>query len=81
MTADANTLDLPVVSEGDHIPLPNAGTVYSWAGLQVSEPASPQDYPLTGNCHCGRWLIRLDPGVPWHPRGSEELIDAPSGTW
>jgi hypothetical protein len=55
----------------DHDVKPQAGTIYAWNGL-ASDGRSSSDYPLTGNCTCGQFIVRPAHGAPWRHRAPDE---------
>jgi hypothetical protein len=62
----------------DHDVKPQTGTVYGWNGL-ASDGRGSSDYPLTGNCSCGQFIVRPAPGAPWRHRAPDEApITGPS---
>jgi len=71
-----------VEGDQDHAAVPQAGSVYRWSGLVADQHAS-SDYPLTGSCLCGAFLVRDTPSTPWrHRRDDEPPVTEPaSGGW
>lgn len=55
----------------DHDVKPQTDTIYTWNGL-ASDGRGSSDYPLTGNCICGLFIVRSSPGAPWRHRAPDE---------
>jgi hypothetical protein len=68
---------LPAPSQGDHEPVPQPGTVYSWHNMP-SDGRSMTDFPLQAVCTCGERAIRPDWRSPWRHRAGGEVINEPA---
>jgi len=69
--------------EHEHTAEPAPGLpVYSWCGLQ-SDAAAASDFPLTGNCFCGRFIVREKPAQAWRHRAPDEapITEPASDGW
>jgi hypothetical protein len=52
-----------------HQPAPEPGTLRDFLGIPRAE-ALAFDYPMTGECGCGRPVVKDGPGLPWlHEEG------------